>query len=56
MKSFYNFNFPNVNNNTYIKEENDFSKFSKNKTKNIDVKDLSFDYAFPLKAQKNKNL
>ena len=54
MKSFYNFNFPNVNNNTYIKEENDFSKFSKNKTKNIDVKDLSFDYAFPLKAQKNK--
>lgn len=54
MKSFYNFNFPNVNNNTYIKGENDFSKFSKNKTKNIDVKDLSFDYAFPLKAQKNK--
>ena len=54
MKSFYNFNFPNVNDNTYIKEENDFSKFSQNKTKNIDVKDLSFDYAFPLKAQKNK--
>ena len=54
MKSFYNFNFPNVNDNTYIKGENDFSKFSQNKTKNIDVKDLSFDYAFPLKAQKNK--